>query len=392
MINPKKNLQLENYMERLIEKEVDAALLEEDMVDWVKQKMQAAGSVVQAGWQKLSGQAKKIFGTITNELANVQKKITASLPKVNAEYQAVVKAFSENGGDVKSVPGMSEMQALVQASTAFSTAAVADAQQVKSVVQQTQTQQQQQQMQTQQQQQQQTQQQPMAQESFIPFLEASVLILREVSDDLEFETLLFESDELSREKLDEIDPGSMAAIALASPKLIMWLLGFMRFVAKRFDSNTAWTATVALTKAQNWIYKTEHVLIDKGIPNKVAFGYYVMKTGVKTQLGLSGRSEEVAKAAPTLENQVVSLEQFVANDKVRMITKIQMHKILVMGLLGNSSLHLLHGIRGIISGMDIAASVAKVAELGTEGAEVLQSLGPLASATADVASGGGTTK
>lgn len=361
----KKTLQKES-IERLIEEEIDLALIEEGMVDWVKEKLSGAGAAVAAGWEKIAAQARKVFGGLTNQLSAMVQKLQTAQPKANAEYQQVVSAMQQGGGSAKAVPGYAEAMALSKVAPALSQEAAADKQQAVAAVQQAG----QQSAPT-------TQGQTQATEAFVRDLGVMSLILREAVEEAELDEVLAESALLMEEPLDEAGVMGVIGIALATPKLIMWTTGLLSKLAGKFKSEKAQKVSEALKKAGHWVHHAEESLIDKAIPNKAAYLYYKAKTGAKKKLGIAGRSEKQAGV------QTLSQEEFAENKKVRMITKLQMHKIMLLPFLIVGLTHIFHALHSVFSAADALATVAKTAEVGGELSSIASEAGSLTAAVAE---------
>lgn len=94
MTKPKRNLQLESYIEKLIEEEVESALLEEGIADWIKKGVQAATGA----WEKIKG---RLAGAVNNMKAVLQQKFqqaSQAYPQVVQQYQAL-KALEGQAGE-----------------------------------------------------------------------------------------------------------------------------------------------------------------------------------------------------------------------------------------------------------------------------------------------------
>lgn len=370
----KKPKTLNENLERMIEQEIDQALLEEGLVDWVKEKFAAAGNVVKQGWEKISAAARQAIGGFRKEVASLlQQAKTAHVEAVKNYKEAAAAA----GVNPATLGGMAEMQAFVADAQAFSNEMAQATNEVKTVVQNSRT------APAQQQQYQRTQTaQAPAQEAFVRDLNERTKLISEIREELELQNLLREADQLSlreqqERKLQEVGVFNLAGVALASPKLIMMLLGLLKWITGKFKSPTAQKLSKSFDKAKHLIHHKEEGFFDKVIPNGVAYSYYQKKMAFKIKTGVAGRTLK------STGGEVLSAEQFAANKKVRITTKMQMHKIFIMVFFIVGITHILHGIHSAFGALDAAATAAKGVEIGTEATSVVSELGSLTAAVGE---------
>jgi len=216
---------------------------------------------------------------------------------------------------------------------------------------------------------------PAAQEAFVRNLSQLTMVLREVEENAELDLLLAEAHNLTEERLDESVMGSIG-IVLASPKLIMWALTLLSKLAGKFNSERAQSVSKKLHDAGQWVHHAEENVIDKVVPNKAAYLYYKAKTGVKEKLGVAGRSEKQSGVGLTSE------KDFANDKKLRMITKMQMHKIMLLPFLLVGLTHIFHAFHSVFGAADALATIAKTAEVGGEVSAMVAEVGPLAAAVA----------
>jgi hypothetical protein len=307
-------------MERLIESEVDKALLDENLGDWLKRGVQAVSSAWEAAKGKLTGAAKNVKTVLQQKLAQVKQ----AYPQALQQYKEL-KAIEAQSGE--KLPADKTIQ-IAQQLPESGKAAIAEVQGEQQAVQGAASQINQ-------------QAQSQAQEAYVVY---ATELLEETSRQYETSNKQYLSES---GLLKEIDPFGVVGLGLGAigglPMLVKGLYKFAKFLKL--------TQTAALLeKVHHVLHQVEEKAIDYIVPDKLSYMWYKKKYGITRAVG----------QAPALPYEEYK------KSAVRKKVEKQIYVILLIPFLLSGITAVSHAGASLIGAAEGTATTVKAVEIGNE--------------------------
>lgn len=327
----------EKLVKKIINEEIDRALreenpelLEEGMVDFLKNAWSKTKGAAGQGWESIKQRLGAVSGKFKQAIQSAATAAQQALPGLQQQYQQILAAQGEAGEQINIDGTIKQAQQLAQQAKGVADAIKSEAQATQQVVKQTAGQ---------------AEQEPTAQQEAFAYALEDVIYesLKEMA--IHQESVLKESREKEEKLLNEFDAVAGVSLTLGGFGGIKLVLHGLNKLFGSFGNSKAQALAHGFHSIYNKAHKLEVGILDKVFPDKVAYAFYK------------------PFANRFSKGQVLSLEQF-AQSQTKHKVKKYMYTVILLSLFASGVVHLLHASYNFLFAAEAGANTVKAIEIG----------------------------
>lgn len=338
-MNNNSSKDLEALIESLVHEEVNAAVIEEGLVDAIKSAWQATKGAANQAWGAVQNQLSQSSNALKSTVQKSLQTLNGIYPQVKQQYDFIQKAQQQAGESIQYDDTLRNLQKVATNTKAVASIVDKEAEQTIKVVQQVAN-----------------QGTPEQQQENIERLNAVF-------------TESLQQIHGGEKQLNEVGITAAVGLGLGSFGGIKLLMHGLHKLFSKFNMPKAQKLASFFHSAHDKLHHIEIATLDKVIPNRVAYIFY------------QTFSKKFSK-----KGEPLSFEEFSANESVRTRVKKYIYAVMLLTLFIIGVTHLLHASFNFINAAEGAANTVKAIEVGEI---VVDAASTVASAGAEATAGAG---
>lgn len=328
---------IESLIESFIQEEINAIVLEEGLVDIIKNAWQKTKGATSQAWNRVQGSLAQSSNTIKTTVNKASEILNGIFPQVKQQFEFIKQVEQATGEKINYDNTLNNLQKVAMNAKSIADVINKESEQTINLAKQAATQ---------------TQQEAI-QRKFDEIFNESINEMKMAE---------------GQKQLNEVGIIGAVGLGLGTFGGIKLLMGGLSKLFAKFDMPKAQKLSDFFHSAHEKLHHLEISALDKIVPNRVAFAFY------------QAFSKKFSKGTP------LTFEQFVENQETRERVKKYIYAVLLLTLFIIGVTHLLHASYNFINAAEGAANTVKAIEVGEA---VVDAAGVMTGAGSEMASSAG---